>query len=211
MMDKQRLLKTYRKFEHADGNQHIASEFAVLKLSELISNFDLKRVLEVGLGIGSISGTILEFHKEGIQCYSGTEENSFCLEALVNNLGDQYAKLNIYSEIGEITGENEFDLVIIDGKDDSLKEVKKLLSENGIIAIEGDRLSQQEILKEVFPAHKYVHSISKKKNSISSPFASSHWQGGIKIIFSNPSSKQKQWWMKEKIFTKLKYFYRHFN
>lgn len=209
-MNKVRLLQAYKEFEHADGNQHIASEYAVLKLAEIIECFEVKKILEIGLGIGSISGTLLEVHNAKELQYSGTENNAFCLNALKGNLGSHFSKLKIYSNIEDISEENEFDLIIIDGKDENLKQVRKLLSANGIIAIEGDRLSQQEIMKELFPAHKYVHSISTKKNSINSPFASSHWQGGIKIIFGDPSRKQRLWWMREKLLTKLKYIYRNY-
>lgn len=209
-MIKQKLGQAYRKFELAKGNQHIASEFAVEKLWELITWFKTKKILEVGLGIGSISGTLLDLKKNGIQCYSGTEDNSFCLEALKRNLGSNYSKVNIYSEIKQVPEYAKFDLIIIDGKDENLEEIKNLVSSNGIIAIEGDRLPQQKILKEIFPYHKYVHSISTTKNGNVSPFSSDHWQGGIKIIFPNPDGSQKIWWIKEKLLTKLKYFYRDF-
>lgn len=212
MNRKQKLYQSYRKFEHAEGNQHIASEFAVHKLAELITWFKTKRILEIGLGIGSISGSLLDFKKDKIQCYLGTEDNLFCLEALKKNLGVNHSKLNINSEIKEVPTDKEFDLVIIDGKDHNLREIEKLVSPRGIIAIEGDRLPQQIILEEMFPKHKMVHSISLSKNASSSPFPSDEWQGGLKIIFVKPCLKQQFWWLKEKIFTKIKYQYpgRHF-
>ncbi|WP_324721960.1 hypothetical protein [Salinimicrobium sp. HB62] len=212
MKNKQKLSRAYRKFEHAKGNQYIASEFAVRKLAELITCFKSKRVLEVGLGIGSISGSLLDLKKDHIKCYSGTEDNSYCLKALNKNLGVNQSKLNIYSEIKEVPTDKKFDLVIIDGKDHNLREIEKLVSPRGIIAIEGDRLPQQSILEEMFPNNIVVHSISLIKNSVKSPFPSDKWQGGLKIIFISPCLKQRLWWLKEKIMTKIKYQYpgRHF-
>lgn len=211
-MKKQKLRQAYRKFDHAEGNQHIASEFAVEKLAELIGWFKTKKILEVGLGIGSISGTLLELKKEEVQNYSGTEDNSFCLEALKRNLGTNFEKLDIYGGIKEIPEDANFDLIIIDGKDQNLSQIQNLLSSKGIIAIEGDRTPQQNFLEDLFPNNKMVHSISLRKNSDGGPFPKGEWQGGIKFIFVNPSLKQKIWWLKEKIFTKLKYQYpgRHF-
>ncbi|MFD0977950.1 hypothetical protein [Salinimicrobium gaetbulicola] len=211
-MKKQKLRQAYRKFDHAEGNQHIASEFAVEKLMELITWFKTKNILEVGLGIGSISGTILELQKDGGQYYAGTEDNPYCLEALNRNLGTNYEKVDIYGGIGEIPDYYKFDLIIIDGKDQNLSQIQSLLSSKGIIVIEGDRMPQQILLDELFPHNIMVHSISLKKNSARSPFPTDEWQGGVKILFINPTLKQKIWWFKEKIFTKLKYQYpgRHF-
>jgi 16S rRNA A1518/A1519 N6-dimethyltransferase RsmA/KsgA/DIM1 with predicted DNA glycosylase/AP lyase activity len=77
-MSRDRLKKSYVKFCSADGNHHIASEFAILKLHELIDNFRIKSVLEVGLGIGAITGGLLSANKH--LRYSGTEETlSVCM------------------------------------------------------------------------------------------------------------------------------------
>jgi hypothetical protein len=116
--------------------------------------------------------------------------------------------LRIYSDLTEIPANKKFDLIIIDGKDHNLQVVKDLISENGIIAIEGDRVPQQDSLQELFPQHKYVHCISREKNKSYSPFPAEHWQGGLKIIFINPTVFQKLWCLWEKISTKLKYWFR---
>lgn len=70
-------------------------------------------------------------------------------------------------------------------------------------------MPQQELLQELFPQHKYVHSIGANKNKSYSPFPASHWQGGLKIIFVNPTAAQSWWSLKEKIGMKFKYFYRN--
>lgn len=194
---------SYKTFCRAEGNQHIASEFAILKLQELVESFKVKSILEVGLGIGAIAGSLLAVNKN--ISYSGTENNEFCLNALQQNIGDNYRRITLCPGIVDLEQSARFDLIIIDGKDLALQQLSELLSPNGIIAIEGDRKEQQEDLQKIFPNHLFVHSISRDKNKEYSPFLPKHWQGGIKIIFINPTFSQKLWWLREKIITKLRY------
>ncbi len=198
----------YQAFCEAEGNQHIASEYAIGKIIGLVEKFRVKRILEVGLGIGSISGILLAVNRKKPDLdYTGTEANDFCLEALPKNLKEDDNRLQIYSDLTKIPADKKFDLIIIDGKDHNLQAIKDLISENGILAIEGDRMPQQDSLQELFPQHKYVHCISLKKNKEYSPFSTENWQGGIKVIFVYPTLKQNLWWLKEKYFTKIKYQY----
>ncbi len=198
----------YQSFCKADGSQHIASEYAIEKINGLVENFGIKGILEVGLGIGSISGIVLAVNKNKPDIdYIGTEADDFCLNALPENLKEDYNRLKIYPNLTEIPSDKKIDLIIIDGKDHNLQAVKDLISENGILAIEGDRIPQQDSLQELFPQHKYVHCISLKKNKEYSPFSAENWQGGIKVIFVSPTLKQHLWWFREKYFTKIKYQY----
>jgi len=206
MSKKQDIKNAYEKFCLAEGSQHIASEFAIEKINELVKIFRVERILEVGLGIGSISGIILAVNKDKKLIYMGTEANNFCLKALRDNLGEDYNRLTIISDLTQISVLNKFDLIIIDGKDQNLNIAKDLISYHGIIAIEGDRISQLDSLQKFFPNHRYVHLISLNKNESFSPFPITNWQGGLKVIFINPTGFQKLWWVKEKISTKLKYW-----
>jgi hypothetical protein len=202
----QQLSDLYKFFCEAEGSQHIASEYAIEKIDGLAEKFRIKGILEVGLGIGSISGILLAVNRNKPDLdYTGTEANDFCLEALPKNLKEDYNRLGIYSDLTNIPSNKKFNLIIIDGKDHNLQAVKDLISENGILVIEGDRMPQQDSLQELFRQHKYVHCISREKNKSYSPFPAAHWQGGLKIIFINPTVFQKLWWVKEKISTKLKY------
>ena len=194
---------SYKMFCGANGNQHIASEFAVLKLQDLLENFKIRSILEVGLGIGSIAGCLLEVNKNLI--YVGTEDNEFCLEALEQNLLHNYKRIKLHPGLAHLDKKSRFDLIIIDGQDNALQSISLLLSPAGIIAIEGDRQKQQNELLQIFPNHLYVHCISKEKNKNYSPFPVNQWQGGIKIIFVNPTFSQKLWWLHEKISSKWKY------
>jgi hypothetical protein len=205
MKQTEKLIETYKQYCLAEGNQYIASEYAVLKLQELIKNFEIRSVLEVGLGIGSISGSLLNINNH-IE-YSGTESNDFCLKALKENLGLDYDRLEVLKSIRFIPQGKKFDLIIIDGKDPNLESIRNFISNRSIIVLEGDRKNQQNTLKEIFPGSKQVHSISLSKNKTDSPFGVGEWQGGLKTIFINPNSRQYAWWFKERFLTKLKYQY----
>ncbi len=202
MKKNQVVLETYKNFCNAEGNQHIASEYAILKLQELIDHFKPKNVLEVGLGIGAIAGSLLVIN-ENLE-YAGTEDNEFCLGALKTNLDENFRKLKVFSKLSEVP-DQKFDLIIIDGKDPDLEHIRQLVAHRGIIAIEGDRKSQLQFLEIVFPKNRLVHSISIRKNKIYSPYSVQEWQGGLKVMFTDPNQRQFLWWWKEKIKTKLKY------
>lgn len=208
MSKKAGIKNAYKEFCLAEGNQHIASEYAIEKINGLVQKFRVKRILEVGLGIGSISGIVLALNRNRLDLeYAGTEANDFCLKVLPKNLKGDYNRLRIFSNLTLIDSNKTFDLIIVDGNDQRLHHIKKLISKNGVLAIEGERLPQQDLLKELFPDHKYVHCISLKKNKDYSPYSSENWQGGIKVIFVNPTLNQSLWWFKEKCLTKLKYQY----
>lgn len=208
MRRNEKLSNLYQSFCEAEGSQHIASEYAIEKINGLVEKFQLKRIIEVGLGIGSISGIVLALNRNTPDLkYAGTETNEFCLEVLPENLKGDFERLQIFPNLTMINTDKKFELIIIDGKDQNLHHIKKLISINGILVIEGDRIPQQISLQKIFPDHKYVHCISLKKNKEYSPFSSDNWQGGIKVIFLNPTTKQTFWWFKEKNFTKIKYQY----
>ncbi|WP_423818474.1 hypothetical protein V5739_12730 [Salinimicrobium sp. TIG7-5_MAKvit] len=203
------LKSSYKKFSHTEGNQYIASEYAILKLAQAIKKFKIKNILEVGLGIGSIAGSILKATEpDEVSLYSGVENNSFCLNSLPANLGVEYNRLSIYPELKYVSYNNLYDLIIIDGKDTNIETVKRFISQHGVIAIEGDRSLQQKTLQSFFPKQINVHCISREKNKSYSPFPHHNWQCGVKFIFIEPTVRQYIWWIKEKIFTKLKYIHR---
>jgi hypothetical protein len=206
-MNKTRYLReTYKQFCLTEGNQHIASEYAILKLQELVERFNIKSVLEVGLGIGAIAASLLKLNKHLV--YTGTEDNTFCLKSLPKNLGINYNKLEIFSRLKSLPHDTRYDLVIIDGRDINIEKVKSVITKHGIIAIEGDRSLQQKTLQDLFPHQVNVHMISTGKNKDYSPFPAENWQGGIKVIFVQPTVRQYIWLVKKKIFTKFKYLYR---
>lgn len=104
--------KTYLKFSKIEGNQHIASEYALKCALRLIQDFQLKNILEVGIGIGCIADTILESSPN--LHYTATEANVFCLNAIKNNVG-QIDRVTLYNNLNQIPENTFFDFIIIDG------------------------------------------------------------------------------------------------
>ena len=131
MNNTEKLRETYKQFCLAEGNQHIASEFAVLKLQELMESFNIKSILEVGLGIGAIAGSILAINKD--LTYTGTENNKFCLEALTKNLGKEHKHLHLISGVNELSLEASYELIIVDK--DALNFYQQLESINNYLLL----------------------------------------------------------------------------
>lgn len=197
-------IQTYKYFSNLEGNQHIASEFALKKIVDIFDNYKINNVLELGIGIGSIAYCILEHSKRKVN-YVGTEANEYCLSVLANNLKDHYDKIKIFSSLKNITVGHKFDLIIVDGKDENLLEIKEKISNRGIIVIEGDRIPQLNMIKNIFSSSLYVRVISNYKNPEYGPFSSTDWSGGLQLIFINPSFSQRLNYMYYKIITAIRY------
>lgn len=187
--------KTYLKFSTIEGNQHIASEYALKCTLRLIQDFQLKNILEVGIGIGCIADTILESSK--VIQYTATEANEFCLKAIKSNV-NQIDRINLFSHIKEIPENTFFDFIIIDGSDDSLSQVKRMCTKNTVIFIEGGRALQVDTLKKIFPKVLHAEMISDYKNPSCGPFSSKVWCGGGQLIFPYPNFQMKIYYLKEK-------------
>ena len=200
----------YKKFSIAEGNQHIASFFALKKTLDIIAQNKPKNILEVGLGIGSVSYNILNYKmlSNSKFNYYGTESNEFCLNQLSINLQNFYKNIKISSTINEIDSNILFDFIIIDGKDDSLKKIKNIISKNAVIFIEGDRSNQVSNIKQLFNKSKSVRLLSTYKNPTYGPFTTNTWCGGGTVIYLNPTFKQNIHYYKEKLKTFLIYRYR---
>ncbi len=206
MKDKNLAVQNYKRFCELEGCDYIASEFALETIIEIIKIFNVNSILELGLGIGSIADTVLKFSENNSKkiSYSGTEKNEFCLEAIKKNVSN-YDQIELFTELNQIQN-NKFDLIIIDGYDDTLKEIVAFCKKNTIIFIEGDRKDQTEALRQIFPKNKYVNVISNNKNK---PY--SHGGGGVscyvgggKLIFINPTLKMKLFWFEQKVSTFIK-------
>jgi spore coat polysaccharide biosynthesis predicted glycosyltransferase SpsG len=202
---KERVLavQNYERFCGLDGSQYIASEFALETLLKIIKIFKVNSILELGLGIGSISDTVLKYAKKANHTigYVGTEKNDFCLNALKSNVLD-FDKIEWYAELNQIKNK-KFDLIIIDGYDDTLKEVVAFCNKNTIIFIEGDRKGQTETIRQIFPKNKYVNIITLNKNKAYSHSGgnTNHYVGGGQLIFIDPTSKMKWFWFQQKVAT----------
>jgi SAM-dependent methyltransferase len=195
----------YKRFSFIEGNAHIATEYALKTILKLIDDFKVTSVLEVGLGIGSISDTVFKYgddKKKPIH-YTGTEANEFCLEALKKNV-ISYERINLYGQLSDIPDGNKYDLIIVDGSDASLKSIAAFAKENSIIYVEGWRGSQVAQIKDIFQNCAHVEIISSYKNPQYGPFDYNIWAGGGQLIFINPTLNKKTYWFKERVASFLK-------
>lgn len=202
--------ENYYKFCQLEGNNYIASEFALLTILKIIKKFRVQSVLEIGLGIGSISDTVLKMAKvSNVNLrYAGTEANEFCKEALKSNV-EFYSGIEMFENISDIVINNKFDLIIIDGQDETLENIISLCSNRAIIFIEGDRSIQAEIILSYFPGAKQIQVITLQKNRVYSPGNPNFYVGGGRVVFTNPNFKMRIYGLKEKVATYLKRYLRN--
>ena len=202
------LVKTiFKKFSNVEGNQHIANEYALKCILQLIKDFKVRSVLEVGIGIGCIADVILEYSTK--INYTATEANEFCLNAIQENVS-QIQRVTLYEDLSKVPEGQTFDFIIIDGSDSNLSRVKNMCKSTSIIFIEGDRALQISDLKKIFPQILQAEMISDYKNPSYSPFQHEHWCGGGQLLFPSPSLKMKFYYFKVKVFTYLKRKKRNF-
>jgi hypothetical protein len=212
MIDEELVANNYKRFCGLDGNEYIASEFALETIVKIMKKFNVESILELGLGIGSIVDTVLKYsnnHYKEIS-YFGTEKNEFCLHVLKTYVED-FEKINVFPELNLILG-NTFDLIIIDGYDDTLKQILSYCKKNTMIYIEGDRSVQRDSILKTFPKCKYVNIItmSKKKPYAHGYSEITHFIGGGQLIFINPTGFMSLFWLQQKIGTFIKYRIREY-
>ncbi len=195
----------YKRFSFIEGNEYIATENALKIILRLVSDFKVRSVLEVGLGIGSISDTIFKYAEanKSEMYYTGTEANEFCLEALKSNV-ERYDKIHLFESLAQVSQDRKYDLIIVDGSDESLKSIAAFTKPDTVIFVEGWRGSQVSQLKEIFPDCVHVEIISSYRNPSYGPFPSDKWSGGGQLIFTSPTLYRKAYWFKERVATFLK-------
>ncbi|MBF6609388.1 MAG: hypothetical protein ITG00_11760 [Flavobacterium sp.] len=186
----------FKRFAFLPGSDYIASENALRAILQIIDDFKIKSILELGMGIGSIADTVLK-HMPEIY-YTGTEANEFCLDALPDNVED-YNKVNLFNSLNDIKDGRQYDLIIIDGSDASLQQITRFSHENTIFFVEGFRGEQVKLLRKIFTDSLHVEIISNKKNREYGPFPSDRWMGGAQLIFINPTFYKRFYWFKEKV------------
>lgn len=136
----------YSTFSRLPGSEHIATEFALVHLSALLSELRPSRVLEIGAGIGTITRLILD-HPSEVDLLVSTEENEFCRQALAKNIGDTHAgRWRLISSPNEERA-GAYDLVIFDGYT-GVEDVYPRLTEGTVCFVEGIRQPIREGLNE---------------------------------------------------------------
>lgn len=201
----------YKRFCHLEGSEYIATSFALSIIINLIEKFQLRSVLELGLGIGAIADTVMKFSKDrGLNIrYVGTENNEYCKKVLKDNV-EYYSEIEQYNKLKDL-GENiEFDLIIIDGLDENLRQIKKYCKKRTIIFIEGDRSPQADIIMSIFPKAKHVNIISLEKNKEYSKGNPNFFIGGGRVIFTNPNFQMNWFYWSARISTYIKRIIRNY-
>ncbi|HSC53410.1 MAG TPA: hypothetical protein VLC98_07320 [Phnomibacter sp.] len=193
---------TYEKFSKKEGNQHIAGQFAIEAVLQLVQAFKVRSILELGLGIGSFSDAILNFaNTNGLAIdYTGTELNDFCLGALAKNV-DRYSSIDIKGTINDLNPEKKFDLIIIDGVDKSLEALTKHAGRNTVVFVEGGRFEQVVQLKKSFPDLLHTGVISDYKNAPGGPFETDKWSCGGGLFILYPNLQSRMYWLQQRLRT----------
>lgn len=201
----------YKNYANAPGSEYIVSEFGLYNILKLIKKYRVKNILEIGVGIGTISGGILKYAEKNeieLNC-TGTENNKYCLDQIQKNLGSIQSKLKIYSFLDKIPSSVKYDLIIIDGLDPSLEILSKFLNPGALIVIEGDRADQTKLIRRLFPRSLFSPRVSTQKNPPYTFRDINKFQTGIKVIYANPNLQQKFDWGIMKILMKFRYFKRN--
>jgi hypothetical protein len=128
----------YNNFEKLNDG-YIASFFFLQELTKLITERHPKRILEVGVGMGTIPYSVREF-KDTFE-YVGTEMLVFCIDRLKINA----PFVHLFKDVSEIGG--KFDLIIVDGRDKDTNKLPSMLNEKGLLLVENDRRGQVEIIQ----------------------------------------------------------------
>ena len=198
-------LEVFKIFSRKNGSQHIATEYALRGIEELIQKNKIKVVFEFGIGIGTIPYLCAVLDKN--INYYGTESNDFCINELNKNLENvknnlKFTHLNNFEDFDENI---KFDLIIIDGEVNNSEFIKSITHKDSIIFIEGDRKSQCDFIKNIFPDSLQVRKITSKRHKSYSPFGSENFGGGYTIFRLNNSLKNKILTLFDKIETSFKY------
>jgi hypothetical protein len=193
--------ENYKRFCAFEGSEYIASEYAIKTILRLVENFKAKNILEVGLGIGAICDSVLQYDKMknlGLH-YVGTEANGFCLDALPKNVID-FDKIELYSGVSDVPVQ-QFDLIIVDGADENFAKIASLCGKDTIIYIEGDRGPQTQSVKQIFPNVKHINVITLQRNHEYAHGSSTPetYMGGGQLIFTDPTLGRKLFWFVEKV------------
>ncbi len=139
----------YQWFSRSSGSEHIASWNAIKGLSRVLKRHAPTRLLEIGAGIGTLTYIVLASNrrKRTVAEFTVFEDNSYCINSLKKNLSvfeNQYTLVNNLTQ--DLNQGQKYDFIIVDGGPPNLN-VDKLLSNYGIVFLEGNRSNQREIIE----------------------------------------------------------------
>lgn len=202
--------QTFDVFCEKEGNKHIASLSALKGLQKLILRYKVTKVLELGIGIGTIPYFLSRLAaEEGIKIeYTGTEANDYCIQQFIKNLppDNHNFSFRYYANLLLVPLET-YGLIIIDGSDNNFEHLTEYCDEKTILFIEGDRKPQREAILKMFTKDpiSFYSAISNKKNEPNSPFPPDRFGKGYTVFFLNPDLQKKIFKFHNKVLTAVKY------
>jgi hypothetical protein len=123
----------YIYFKQLEGSNHIATFSSQLNLLETIKNYEIKKALDWGAGIGTISNLLSKNKDCQVIAY---ELNSWCRNQFTRNLVGK----NSITLTNELPLDSDFDLIVIDD-DITRRQISKLLRSRRlkVVFVEGWR------------------------------------------------------------------------
>jgi len=157
----------HASFASQAGAHAIATPINIEAIIDYCQSTKLRRVLEIGGGIGTLTFTVLSYSDAIIEVY---EDSSYCRKKLRANLVDWRDRFQVIDSYDHYPSASEYDLVIVDGPDcNSLEErdrktsqVLSPLRSVGCFFIEGSRYSQRRIAQQKM-AESSLYSLRRVK------------------------------------------------
>lgn len=152
----------YAEFRAKPESQHIATEFALVELANLVGRIKPRRVLEIGAGIGTITKLLLQ-HPDRPQYLTATEAHPVCLSELEKNLnGLSRSGYDLVQSAEQLDTGIEYDLVIFDGTLDDEKQYA-VFKPGTWCFVEGSRGKTIESLKKHLQKRGLTINIEQRK------------------------------------------------
>jgi hypothetical protein len=198
-------LHTHSLFSAKEGSEHIASFNALRGVIHHVRRRKLKKILELGIGIGTIPYALREARlRHEITHnfdYYGTEADLFCIQAFKDNVPDYTDFVNHIQTLEDVSasGQEPFDFVIVDGRESGLEKLLDMLAKRGVIFVEGGRSTQIGIIESVAAS---AHRQFVKYSSVA---LSRRGVGGYSVLLFEPSVIDRAMASLYRIATPVKY------
>lgn len=165
------VLHLYRNFITREGSEYIATPVTLQALYEIVRDEDVKRALEMGAGIGTISYLLLKFSDAHIDLY---EDNDFCKNALIQNLKNFEGRYTLFDSYTKKPPYQSYDLFIVDGGNGkshdggalrSVQFLARVVIGNPIFYVEGYRHTQRTLLRKIL-RKRFIYSIVEYADTV---------------------------------------------
>lgn len=161
----------YQSFKQKSGSEVIAGLETLETITAITKKQDIKNVLELGAGIGTISYCILANSNAHIDLY---EPNEFCISELTKNLSEFKGRYTVIEDYRMLPPRRNYDLVVVDGgggerNNGSEKRTVLVflnwLNSVKIIYVQGYRHGQRAFIRHAL-RDRYVYRIIKNLDGV---------------------------------------------